>query len=229
MNKHFFLFFSILTLLIHFNYFLNSIFYFPDRVILNKQILNEKQDVEKDFKTSKTKFLSILDSLPIGKVPFSGGDLDVELNSHFDCNTNYEFVTQYLIKVTAIPKKHLSIYNSSSYCSSRLTQIKGMDVKGYPIIFNYANFGDFSRSLVFAIYDSLGNEISSKILVTDDPIFKKIKNPYNGELISSTFVINKNSIELTIYTSEMYGDPNAVVSKKTYLVDKQGTITLSKN
>lgn len=228
MIRHSFLFMSLLTVLININYFVNSINSFSNEVFLDKQNIYKKQEVEKFYQTPDNEFISLLDSLPCGIVPYSGGDLEIESNSYFDCNTNYKFEAKYLIKITAIPRKHLSTYNSSSYCSSRLTYIKGMDVNGYPIIFNFANFGDFSRSLVFAIYDSLGNEISSKILITDDPIFKNIKNPYNGEQISSTYVINNNSIELTIYTSEMYGDPNAIVSKKTYLVDKKGAITLSK-
>ena len=176
-------------------------------------------------------FAYCISVLPTVSVPFHGTDTNVMDNpiSCFRCDTPSDF-EEYLQYLSAIPEnflRHGSEY-WSEYCTSQLRIIQGMKVEGTPILFYMSVVVGYNktRSLVFAILDSLGQEISSKILVTDDENLKAYKGK-KGLYKTSSYTVTPTSIEIDVFSgSEDYEYAKTLEEHLIYRINPDGKIEL---
>lgn len=169
-------------------------------------------------------FLHLLKFLPVENVPFKGNDTDIIFyDLDFDCNTTPSYLERKFLKyLTIIPENFLS--DTGCYCTSRLRVIRGMNINGIPLIFYMQGGWEKSRSLVFAVLDSVGNEISSKILVTDDCSLDAYKDSNKLLFKHSIYTIDTSSIKIDVFSGSYYGDPKVQKSHIVFSVDGEGKI-----
>lgn len=105
------------------------------------------------------------------------------------------------------------------YRISNLIVLKNMN---YYVCLFYINAAwDLSRSLVYAVYDSLGTEMFSKLLSSDD----KLLGNNDGCYRQTAFSLNNNYLTLWIYCQESYYDRNVANSEQfQYWIDKDGIL-----
>ena len=105
------------------------------------------------------------------------------------------------------------------YCISNLIVLKEMN--HYVCLFYINAAWDLSRSLVYAVYDSLGTEMFSKLLSSDD----KLLGNNDGCYRQTVFSLDNNLLTLWVYCRESYYDHNVANSKQfQYWIDKDGVL-----
>ena len=177
-------------------------------------------------------FLSWISILPTVSVPFYGTDTNVSNNDtsffNYDNDILVGFEWKYLKYLSAIPDHFLG-EEDTYYCASRVYVIKGMDVEGIPVLFHMAVPIGYnkSRSLIFAIFDSSGKEISSKILVTDDEDLEAYTGQ-KGLFRMSSFLINSSFIEIEVFTNtEGYEYAKTFEERFIFRISSDGKIRLA--
>lgn len=109
--------------------------------------------------------------------------------------------------------------NGLCYSISNLIVLKEMNY--YVCVFYINAAWDLSRSLVYAVYDSLGTELFSKLLSSDD----KLLGNNDGCYRQTVFSLNNNYLTLWIYCRKSYYDRNVVNSEQLqYWIDKNGVL-----
>ena len=77
---------------------------------------------------------------------------------------------------------------------------------------------------VYAVFDSLGNEIYSKILVTEDSI---IENNPQKMYKQTLYMLDYSHIEILVFKStDFYGDLKAEQDYYNYLINEDGSLKL---
>lgn len=177
------------------------------------------------LKDTSISFMHLLDLVHNENVPFIGSDTDIVFyDFDFNCNTTPFYLEKHFLQqLKSIPKYFLS--DTGYYCTSRLNVIRGMDIDGIPIIFYMQGGWEKSRSLVFAVFDSLGNEISSKILVTDDCSIDAYKDSNKWLYKHSIYNVNISSIDIIVFSGGSYEDKKYTKSYLKFQVSKNGKIT----
>lgn len=109
--------------------------------------------------------------------------------------------------------------NGLCYSISNLIVLKEMNY--YVCVFYINAAWDLSRSLVYAVYDSLGTEMFSKVLSSED----KLLGNNDGCYRQTVFSVNNNYLTLWIYCRESYYDGNVVDTEYfRYWIDKDGVL-----
>lgn len=121
--------------------------------------------------------------------------------------------------VQLIPIINFEENHGLCYRISNLIVLKEMN--SYVCLFYINAAWDFSRSLVYAVYDSLGTELFSKLLSSDD----KLLGNNDGCYRQTVFSLNNNYLTLWIYCRKSYYDRNVVNSERLqYWIDKNGVL-----
>jgi hypothetical protein len=206
----------------------NSLEMTPDSILLkieNNEMFSAKEFVE-----------IIKNSLFSEQIPFSATDTVHGFGFNRCDNTPVEF--QYkLAKLSAFPKNFsLRVYGFCSY----ITLVKGTKFDEFPLIIDlFAGAGSGGNTLVFALYDTLGVEKNSAILVTESYTF--LPTAYDvpdEELISKgwTFNFYNDTIDVIVYKSYNYDyydlsaiqDPEAKKERRIFHISDNGKVKLVK-
>lgn len=121
-----------------------------------------------------------------------------------------------LLPITIFEEDHGLCYRISNLIVLQLKE------KNYYLCLFYINAAwDLSRSLVYAVYDSLGTEMFSKLLSSEDKLLGNNDEYYR----QTVFSLNNNLLTLRIYCRESYYDGNVVnLEQFQYWIDKNGIL-----
>jgi len=144
--------------------------------------------------------------------------------------TNFELRKKYLINISAISKlSKFSVYENgdfigSNYAMNKLQAFKKPGTSNFILLFYIKAAWDLSRSLVYAVFDSFGNEVYSQVLVTEDPIIED--NPQKVYK-QTLYKVDDSHIEILVFEStDFYGDLQAKQVYINYLINEDGSLTL---
>lgn len=133
------------------------------------------------------------------------------------CDTPRD-ISRHILKISCLPAGLLDI--NGPYCSGNFIRLgcKNVDSCVSPMLFYIEADMDYTKSLIYVSFDSMGNELSSMVLATDDervrPLKEKTEEPslnlfqyiiieddlyvrecqYNKELILNSITISVYSI-----------------------------------
>jgi hypothetical protein len=185
---------------------------------------------QKDKNKNDSTFLFLINPYYKKILPVYCTDLDLIENMSCLDETNFELRSKYLMNISAISQlSKFAIYDNgkfigSSYVINKLQIIKRPGMSVYITLFYIKAPWDNSRSLVYAVLDSLGNEIYSKILVTEDSI---IENNPQKMYKQTLYMLDYSHIEILVFKStDFYGDLKAEQDYYNYLINEDGSLKL---
>lgn len=123
-------------------------------------------------------FLKLIEPYCRTDFPLYCTDLDYGDNTDELEPTNFELQMNFLVNISAISKlsKFLVYVDGnivgSSYAINKLRAFKRPGTSNFVLLFYIKGSWDLSRSLVYAVLDSSGNEAYSQVLVTEDPVIE---------------------------------------------------------
>ena len=187
-----------------------------------------KQEVRSE---NDSTFLLLIEPYCRTVFPLYCTDLDYWDNTDELDPTNYELQMKYLLNISAISKLSESlVYDNkgklagSYYYINKLQAFKKSETSNFIILFYIRAAWDLSRSLVYAVFDSFGNEVYSQVLVTEDPVIED--NPQKVYK-QTLYKVDDSHIEILVFEStDFYGDLQAKQTYINYLINEDGSLTL---
>jgi len=189
-------------------------------ISINQKVINDPDST----------FLFLIEPYRTIYIPLYCTDLDNTDNMYLSEETNFELRKKYLINISAISKlSKFSVYENgdfigSNYAMNKLQAFKKPETSNFIILFYIRAAWDLSRSLVYAVFDSFGNEVYSQVLVTEDPIIED--NPQKVYK-QTLYKVDDSHIEILVFEStDFYGDLQAKQTYINYLINEDGSLTL---
>jgi hypothetical protein len=189
------------------------------------------EEMGKNMATEEEFVEIIKNNLPSVKIPFSV--IDTNYNSGNCGNTSLNFLNR-LSKLSAFPNNFTQM---SVFCSY-IMNIEGTKLKGFPLIINlFRGAGVDNNTLIFALYDVSGKEVTSSILATEAYLFLPTSyDMKDKELIRKgwTYTFNNDTIDMIVYSSydsDYYAvgaiqDPNAQKEHRIFHILEDGVVEL---
>lgn len=133
-----------------------------------------------------------------------------------------DLTLQSYLKTHNVQLHPITIFEKDHGLCYRISNLIVLKEKNYYLCLFYINAAwDLSRSLVYAVYDSLGTEMFSKVLSSED----KLLGNNDGCYRQTVFSVNNNYLTLWIYCRESYYDGNVVDSEQfQFWIDKDGVL-----
>jgi len=131
-------------------------------ISINQKVINDPDST----------FLFLIEPYRTIYLPLYCTDIDNTDNMYLSEETNFELRKKYLINISAISKlSKFSVYENgnfvgSNYAMNKLQAFKKTRTSNFILLFYIKAAWDLSRSLVYAVFDSFGNEVYSQVLVS---------------------------------------------------------------
>jgi hypothetical protein len=167
--------------------------------------------------------------------PFS--ETDTVGYGYDDCdNTPINFLSR-LSKLSVFPKNFsIHLY---SYCSY-VIKVENTKLNGFPLLIDLEYAGGGYKSLIFALYDTSGKELSSTILATNSYHLLPTSYDVENEQLTNkgwTYTFSKDTIDMIVYSSyndefrdyTAIQDPEAKKERRIFHILENGKVQLIKN